>query len=502
MNEKQKKNDNQLKRGLNRRHLQMIAIGGSIGTGLFLAMGGTIRSAGPGGAMVGYAIMGIIVYCMMTALGELATEYPVPGAFTAYANRFIDPAWGFTNGWSYWFGSSMTVAAELIAGSIIVKYWFPGTSSALWAALFLAVLLALNLFSVKGFGEAEFWFAGIKVVITIIFLIVGVLMIIGIMHSGEDAGFHNWTLDAGSDGKAPFLHGFGGIVGILMVAAFSFSNTELVGLSAAESANPKEDVPKSIHSVFWRLMIFYLGTIFVVATLIPFTEPSLLTASEDNVAASPFTIIFRNAGLAAAASLMNAVILTSVLSCGNSSMYAASRTMQHMAESGDAPKFFAKISKNGVPVRSVILTAIIAATALIASMIGDGVAYTAAYYLCGIAGVYNWLTISVAHYRFRKGWIAQGHSLDELQYKSPFYPWGSWLCIIVCIVVCFGANWQVFTDFNWFDFLTCYGIIPISIIMFFVYKKKRKTKWVAYEDMDLSQPEDMEEARKHMSGME
>ena len=275
MDEKQKKKDNQLKRGLNRRHLQMIAIGGSIGTGLFLAMGGTIRSAGPGGAMVGYAIMGIIVYCMMTALGELATEYPVPGAFTAYANRFIDPAWGFTNGWSYWFGSSMTVAAELIAGSIIVKYWFPGTSSALWAALFLAVLLALNLFSVKGFGEAEFWFAGIKVVVTVIFLIVGVLMIIGIMHSGEDAGFHNWTLDAGADGKAPFLHGFGGIVGILLVAAFSFSNTELVGLSAAESANPKEDVPKSIHSVFWRLMIFYLGTIFVVATLIPFTEPSL-----------------------------------------------------------------------------------------------------------------------------------------------------------------------------------------------------------------------------------
>lgn len=287
-----------------------------------------------------------------------------------------------------------------------------------------------------------------------------------------------------------------------MVAAFSFSNTELVGLSAAESENPKEDVPRAIHSVFWRLMIFYLGTIFVVATLIPFTEPSLLDASEDNVAASPFTIIFRNAGFAAAASLMNAVILTSVLSCGNSSMYAASRTMQHMAESGDAPKFFAKISKNGVPVRSVLLTGVIAATAFAASMIGDGVAYTAAYYLCGIAGVYNWLTISVAHYRFRKAWTAQGHSLDELDYKSPFYPWGSWLCIIMCIVICFGANWWVFTDFNWFDFLTCYGIIPISIVMFFVYKKKRGTVWVKYEDMDLSRPANIEEARKHMSGME
>ena len=432
-----------LHRGLKRRHLQMIAIGGSIGTGLFLAMGGTIRDAGPGGAMVGYAIMGLVVYCMMTALGEMATKYPVPGAFTAYANRFVDKAWGFTNGWAYWFGSSMTVAAELVAGAIIVKYWFPGTSSTLWAMLFLAILLTLNLFSVKGFGEGEFWFAGIKVAITIIFLVTGVLMIVGILNSGEDAGFHNWTLDAGEDGKAPFLNGIGGIVGILMVAAFSFSNTELVGLSAAESENPKRDVPKAIHSVFWRLMIFYMGTIFVVATLIPFTEPSLLDAAEDNVAASPFTIIFRNAGFAAAASLMNAVILTSVLSCGNSSMYAASRTMQHMAESGDAPRFFAKINKNGVPVRSVLLTAAIAASAFVASLIGDGVAYTAAYYLCGIAGVYNWITISVSQYRFRKGWKAQGHSLDELEYKSPFYPFGSWFCIIVCIAVCFDTRSRV-----------------------------------------------------------
>ncbi len=495
-------NNESLQRGLKRRHLQMIAIGGSIGTGLFLAMGGTIRDAGPGGAIAGYAIMGVVVYFMMTALGELAAKYPVPGAFTAYANRFVDKAWGFTNGWAYWFGSSMTVAAELVAGAIIVKYWFPGTNSSLWAMLFLAILLAINLFSVKGFGEAEFWFAGIKVVVTILFLITGILMIVGIINAGENAGFHNWVLDAGKDGKAPFLNGIGGIVGILMVAAFSFSNTELVGLSAAESANPKEDIPKAIHSVFWRLMIFYLGTIFVVATLIPFTEPSLLDAAEDNIAASPFTIIFRNAGLSAAASIMNTVILTSVLSCGNSSLYGASRTMQHMAASGDAPKFFAKTSRNGVPVRAIMLTVVIAASAFVASLIGDGKAYTAAYYLCGIAGVYNWLTISVAHYRFRKGWVIQGHTIGELDYKSPFYPFGSLFCIIVCIAVCFGANWWVFHDFNWFDFLTCYAIIPLSIIMFFVYKKKEQTTWIKYEDMDFTPPADMAEARKHMSGME
>lgn len=499
MNENENGN-NSLHRGLKSRHLQMIAIGGSIGTGLFLAMGGTIRQAGPGGAMTAYAIMGVVVYFMMTALGELATKLPIPGAFTAYANRFIDPAWGFTNGWAYWFGSSMTVAAELIAGSIIVKYWFPGSSSALWAALFLGIILALNLFTVKGFGEAEFWFAGIKVVITVIFLIVGVLMIVGIMKSGEDAGFHNWVLDGGKAGKAPFVNGIGGTVGIFMVAAFSFSNTELVGLSAAESEDPKHDVPNAISKVFWRLLIFYLGTIFVVATLIPFTEPNLLNASESNVAAAPYTIIFRNAGFAAAASVMNAVILTSVLSCGNSSLYAASRTLQHMAERGDAPKYFAKISKHGVPVQAVVITGIIAAFAFTASKLGDGIAYTAAYSLCGIAGVYNWLTISLAHYRFRKGWIATGHKLEDLDYKSPFFPYGSIFCIVVCIIVTFGANYSVFTDFNWFSFITCYGIIPLSVIMFFVYKKAKKTEWVKYEDMDFDPPEGI--TREDISAVE
>jgi lysine-specific permease len=482
--------NNSLQRKLKGRHLTMIAIGGSIGTGLFLAMGGTIRDAGPGGALVAYGIMGIVVYFMITALGEMATRLPIPGAFTSYADRFVDKAWGFTNGWTYWFGSSMTVAAELVAGAIIIKYWFPGSNSSLWAVLFLAILLVINLFSVKGFGEAEYWFASIKVVVTVIFLVVGVLMIVGIMKGTGSIGFSNWTLDAGEAGKAPFLNGIGGVVGIFMVAAFSFSNTELVGLSAAESENPKKDVPKAIRSVFWRLLIFYMGTIFVVGTLIPFTEPTLLEAAEDNVAASPFTIVFARVGLASAASIMNAVILTSVLSCGNSSMYGASRTLQHMSERGAAPKFFAKNSKRGVPVRALLITTAVAASAFFASLLGDGVAYTAAYYLCGIAGVYNWLTISVAHYRFRKGWIKQGHSLDELDYKAPLFPFGSWFAIVVCILVCFGANWWVFAEFNWFDFITCYAIIPLAVIMFFVYKKKKNTKWVKYEDMDFTPPKE------------
>lgn len=493
MKHQQKQERETLERGLKSRHLSMIAIGGTIGTGLFLAMGGTIADAGPGGALVAYIIMGIVVYFMMTALGEMATKLPIPGAFTAYADRFIDPAWGFMNGWCYWFGCSMTVAAELVAGAIIIKYWFPGSNSTLWAILFMAILLAFNLFSVKGFGEAEYWFAGIKVVVTIVFLVIGVLMILGIMK-GNDAGFSNWVLDGGDSGKAPFPNGLSGVILVFLVAAFSFSNTEVVGLTAAESENPRKDVPKAIKSVFWRILLFYLGTIVIIATIVPFTEPTLLDAAEDNIAASPFTIVFKNAGFAAAASVMNAVILTSVLSCGNSTMYSASRTLQVMAKKGTAPKFFGKLSKSGVPVRAVIATAVVGATAFVASLVGDGIAYTAAYYLCGIAGVINWLTISLAHYRFRKGWIKQGHTLDELEYKAPLYPFGTLFAIVICILVTITCNYWLFSDFNWFDFITCYGMIPLGFLLFFGYKKKHGTKWVKYEDMDFEPPEGVDKS--------
>jgi amino acid permease len=161
-----------------------------------------------------------------------------------------------------------------------------------------------------------------------------------------------------------------------------------------------------------------------------------------------------------------------------------------MSDKGTAPKFFGKISRRGTPVRALVATACIAASAFFASILGDGVAYTAAYYLCGIAGIYNWLTISVAHYRFRKGWIRQGNDPADLPYKSPLFPFGTWFVIVVCIIVSIGANYWVFIEFNWFDFITCYAIIPISIVMFFVYKKKRGTKWVKYEEMDFTPPED------------
>src|SRR6185312_13333988 len=282
----------ELERGIGTRQLSMIAIGGAIGTGLFFASGGAIAQAGPGGALMAYAIMGIAVYCMMQSLGEMATQLPIPGSFEAYAERFVDPSLGFAVGWNYWFSWSITLAAELVAGALIVKFWFPHSNSTLWAVGFFSVLLVLNLLSVRAYAEAEYWFAGIKVVTVIIFLAVGALMITG-MIGGQHIGFQNWTLaDAQTGTRAPFVGGLTSVLTVFLVAGFSFQGTEGVGLAAAETANPSENVPKAIRTVFWRILLFYIGSIFVVGTLIAYTNPNLLHGDESHIAYSPFTMIF------------------------------------------------------------------------------------------------------------------------------------------------------------------------------------------------------------------
>jgi lysine-specific permease len=340
----------------------MIAIGGAIGTGLFFASGTAIAQAGPGGAMLAYAVMGLAVYCMMQSLGEMATQLPIAGSFEAYAERFVDPSFAFAVGWNYWFSWSVTLAAELVAGTLIVQFWFPNSNPAYWALGFFAALMTLNLLSVKAYAEAEYWFAGIKVVTVIIFLAVGVLMIAGIL-GGAPGGFHNWTLSDPAKGThAPFVGGWAGVLAIFLVAGFSFQGTEGVGLAAAETADPRTNVPKAIRSVFWRILLFYIGAIFIIGTLIPYTDPNLLRGDETHIAFSPFTMAFQRLPFGFyAANLMNAVILSSVLSCGNSSLYVASRMLHAMAHSNKAPKVFGKLNGRGVPVLALVGTGLISA---------------------------------------------------------------------------------------------------------------------------------------------
>jgi len=355
------------------------------------------------------------------------------------------------------------------------------------AMISFVLLMVLNLISTKSFAEAEYWFAGIKVVTVIIFLIVGVAMIVGII-GGHSIGFQNWVLDGGDAGKAPFVGGFAAMMSVFLIAGFSFQGTEIVGLAAAETDNPEKNVPKAIKSVFWRILLFYVGSIFIVGTLIPFTSPDILGGGVGNVAASPMTLVFKNAGFAAAASVMNAVILTSVLSCGNSGLYTASRMLHAMALRGNAPKFFSKVAKNGVPIYAVCATGLIAALSFFASLVGEGKIYMIFYNASGISGFIIWLGIAICHYRFRKAWVAQGNKIEDLKYQSKFYPFGPIFAMITITIVIFGANIWVFSSFTWFDFITNYILIPVTPLLYLWYKIAKKTKVVPLLECDFTMP--------------
>jgi len=481
--------ERELHRGIGSRQLGMIAIGGAIGTGLFFASGGAISQAGPGGALLAYAIMGFAVYCMMQSLGEMATQLPIRGSFETYAERFVDPSLGFAVGWNYWFSWAITLAAELVAGSLIVKFWFPHSNSTLWAMGFFALLLALNMLSVKAYAEAEYWFSSIKVVTVLIFLLVGLLMIAGLLgdHNG---GFANWTLaDAKTGTRAPFVGGLSSVLLVFLVAGFSFQGTEGVGLAAAETDNPRKNVPKAIKSVFWRILLFYIGAIFVVGTLISYTDPNLMHGDESHVALSPFTMVFSHLPRFGyyAASLMNAVILSAVLSCGNSSMYVASRMLYAMAHSGKAPKMFGQLNTRGVPAAALLVTAAISAVAFFSTFVGDQKIYQIFYNASGLSGFLIWLGIAVCHLRFRKAWVAQGRSLDDLKFKAKFFPFGPWLALILFVIVLFGANISVFQApvFSWFDFITGYLMIPAFMLFYLGHKYRHKTRLVPLKDCNF-----------------
>ncbi|EMU5957794.1 amino acid permease [Listeria monocytogenes] len=483
-----KETHGEIRRDLKTRHLSMIAIGGSIGTGLFLASGNAIHTAGPGGALVAYVAIGIMVYFLMTSLGEMATYMPVSGSFSTYASRFVDPAFGFALGWNYWFNWAITLAVDISTAAIIVQFWLPNTPAWLWSAIFLILIFGLNALSVKAYGESEYWFSIIKVATVIIFLIIGVLTIVGIL-GGEVIGFSNFTA-----GDAPFKGGFFAILGTFLIAGFSFQGTEMVGIAAGESATPETSVPKAIKQVFWRILLFYIFAIFIIGMIIPYTNPNLLSAEATDVAISPFTLVFEKAGLAFAASVMNAVILTSVLSAGNSGLYASTRMLWAMARDKKAPKFLGKVNRRGIPMAALIVTTIVGAMTFITTLTENGtVIYTWLLSASGLTGFIAWVGIAISHYRFRKAFIKQGHDLSELKYKAKFFPFGPILALVLCILVIVGQDYAAFlkpefTNPAWWQKIgISYIGLPIFLVFWLSFKFTNKTKVIPLEDCKFDQ---------------
>lgn len=470
-----------LQRKLGARHLNMIAIGGSIGTGLFLASGATIANAGPGGALLAYCLIGIMIYFLMTSLGELATHNPTSGAFFTYGTKYVEGGFGFALGWNYWYNWAITVAFELVAVQFIMKFWFPDIPGFYWSAIFLSVIFAINSLSVKGFGESEFLFSLVKVIAIIVFIIIGIAMIAKIMLTPNMVTFANWT-----KGDAPFVGGLQAMIGVAMIAGFSFQGTEMVGVAAGESKDPKKTIPVAIKQIFWRILLFYVVCIFIIGTLVAYDDPRLLqAAASENIALSPFTLLYEKVGFAFAAGLMNAVILTAILSAGNSGMYSSTRMLFDMARKGSAPKIFGKLDSRGVPMNALYATTAIAALCFLTTFIGEQQVFSWLLNMSGMCGFIVWLGIAISHYRFRKGYLAQGYKLEDLAYKAKFFPFAPWFAFILCAIVVLGQNYQAFITGDWLGVLSTYISIPLFLAIWLGYKWKNKTKLVSYQDMDV-----------------
>jgi lysine-specific permease len=475
-----------LRRSLKARHLSMIAIGGSIGTGLFVASGATISQAGPGGALLAYMVVGLMVYFLMTSLGEMAAHLPVSGSFATYGARYVDEGFGFALGWNYWYNWAVTIAVDLVAAQLVMAYWIPDVNGMVWSALFLALMFGLNAISVKGFGEAEYWFAAIKVVTVIVFIGLGLLMVLGILQGGAPEGIWgnlaNWTV-----GDAPFAGGFAALIGVAMIVGFSFQGTELIGIAAGESEDPARNVPRAVRKVFWRILLFYVFAILIISLLLPYNDPQLLRNDVSDISVSPFTLVFERAGLLSAAAVMNAVVLTSVLSAGNSGMYASTRMLYTLACQRMAPRIFARVNRNGVPLMALLATTAVAALCFLTNIFSPQAVYIWLLNLSGMTGFIAWLGIAISHYRFRKGYEAQGLSLAALPYRAAAFPFGPIFAFVLCLVITLGQNYQAFIQerIDWGGVVATYIGLPLFLLIWLGYRLVKGSRIVPYSEMKV-----------------
>lgn len=277
------------------------------------------------------------------------------------------------------------------------------------------------------------------------------------------------------------------MIGVAMIVGFSFQGTELIGIAAGESEDPAKNIPRAVRQVFWRILLFYVFAILVISLIIPYTDPSLLRNDVKDISVSPFTLVFQHAGLLSAAAVMNAVILTAVLSAGNSGMYASTRMLYTLASEGKAPRIFARLSKGGVPRNALYATTVVAGLCFLTSMFGNQTVYLWLLNTSGMTGFIAWLGIAISHYRFRKGYMAQGRDLADLPYRSGFFPLGPIFAFVLCLIITLGQNYQAFLSdtIDWGGVAATYIGIPLFLLIWFGFKLTRKTRFVKYSEMEF-----------------
>ncbi|MDU9389102.1 amino acid permease [Pseudomonas sp. zfem002] len=416
----------ELKRGLKNRHIQLIALGGAIGTGLFLGSAGVMKSAGPS-MILGYAICGFIAFMIMRQLGEMIVEEPVAGSFSHFAHKYWGGFAGFLSGWNCWMLYILVGMSELTAVGKYIHFWWPEVPTWASAAAFFILINVINLANVKVFGEAEFWFAIIKVLAIVGMIGLGSYLLVS-GNGGPDASVSNLWEHGGF-----FPHGINGLVMALAFIMFSFGGLEMLGFTAAEADKPKTVIPKAINQVIYRILIFYIGALVVLLSLTPWNSlVANIDAAGGSYSGSPFVQVFSMLGSNTAAHLLNFVVLTAALSVYNSGTYCNARMLYGMAEQGDAPAGLAKIDKRGVPVRSILASAAVTLVAVLLNYFMPHHALELLMSLVVATLVINWAMISYSHLKFRQHLDRTG---QKPLFKSLWYPYGNYICLAFVVLI-------------------------------------------------------------------
>ncbi|EJL46654.1 amino acid permease [Brevibacillus agri] len=444
----------ELKRGLETRHIQMIALGGTIGVGLFMGSASTIQWTGPS-VMLAYAIVGIFIFFIMRAMGEMLYVEPSTGSFATFGYKYIHPLAGYLTAWSNWFQWVVVGMAEIIAVGTYMKYWFPDLPAWIPGIIAMLILGAANLFSVKSFGEFEFWFAMIKIVTIVLMIIAGFgLIFFGIGNGGNAIGLSNLWEHGGF-----FAGGWTGFFFALSLVIGAYQGVELIGITAGEAKDPKKTLTSAIQSIIWRILIFYIGAIFVIVTVYPWDQLQSI--------GSPFVATFAKIGITAAAGLINFVVITAAMSGCNSGIYSAGRMLYTLGMNGQAPKIFTKLSHNGVPLLGTIGVLIGLGVGVILSYIAPENLFVYVYSASVLPGMVPWFVILISQIRFRKQRAAE---LRDHPFKMPLAPLTNYVTIAFLLMVLVGMWINDETRISLIAGIVFLGIMTISFYAFGIGK--------------------------------
>ncbi|KAH8116357.1 general amino acid permease 1 [Phellopilus nigrolimitatus] len=480
-----------VQRRLKQRHVQMIAIAGTLGTGLFLGLGKALSGAGPVGALIAYSLVGTVAYSSLCSVGEMTAHAPVSGTFPHFAARWVDPALGFAVGWNYFYSNAITVPVEVTAAQIILTFWDDNEAHApIYTAVICVFVCMINIFGVRWFGESEFVFSIIKILLITGLIITGLVVDLGGGPTHDRLGFRYWK-DPGPIASSPLvaaekigLGRFLALLSVLVQAAFSFQGMELVAIAASETESPRRNISKAVKRVFYRILVFYLCGLFIAGMLVPYNDSNLLQAT-GNAAESPFVIAFSRAGIKVLPSVINAAIFTSAFSAGNSFLFCSSRILYGLSIRGQAPRIFSYCTKNGLPIVAVLTTGAFAFLAFMNVASSSEQVFNWFVNLTTVAGFFTWLCINITFLFFYRGKKAQGFDRTKSAYYSSLQPWlsiwGAFWCTIFILI----NGFAVFFDFDASDFLVAYINIPIFFALYAFWKIFKKTKMWKPMEMDF-----------------